>query len=452
MATSRSQVVIVGAGAAGLLAALRLREAGLDCVLLEARRRGQWGSRYSLELDSGSVLNGVLPAPNPEALLHEGRFGADLCSPGRTHRQNVTPLPVFAVRLWKYQRQLLELVERVGVEVHFGCEVTNLGVDDRGHTVLSVLQAGVEVRMVADLAVLASGNNHRFDRELYAHFHLRRKILDREYLAAQHDLWEIDPASVAGNSPSPPGVVNYVIGNEGPISTLGFWVSPDQRMAGLLAGSLPVDGWRPPAELLKEARCGAVRFTRRLAGASGHIPVRRPIESLVAPGVALLGNSGCQVYPMTGCGMGLIGNAALLLAEASREYCREGRRLEHLWNYNHRYQSDFGARQAASQVFLEAIRCSPWGSGLVSRLFELGLSRPEDYLRSLDLGPVAPAPLEMMKRLPGALLLERDKGRYLFAAMGRAAALSQAYRHFYPRRPDGMKVRSFFARTASMGG
>jgi digeranylgeranylglycerophospholipid reductase len=442
----------VGAGAAGLLAALRLTEAGLDCVLLEARGRGQWGSRYAIELDSGSVLNGILPAPVESAVLHEGRAGADLCPPSRNHCRSVTPLPVYAVRLWKYQRQLLELVKRAGVEVRFDCQVTNVGLDDRGRTILSVVQGDRRQGLVADLAVLASGNDHRFDRELYAHFHLRRKILEREYLQAQHDIWEIDASTVDGNSLSPPGVVNYVIGNEGPISTLGIWISPDKRVAGMLAGSLPVDGYRPPSELLKEARSGPIRFTRRLSGASGHIPVRRPIESLVAPGLALLGHSGCQVYPMTGCGLGLFGHAALLLAEAARDYCRSGRKFEYLWRYNHGYQSEFGARQAASQVFLEAIRKSPWGSGLIDRLFELGLSRADDYLRSLDLGPVVPAPLEMFRRLPGALALEGDKGRYLTAAMVRAVALSQAYRHFYPRQPDVAKVRSFSARTSMLVG
>jgi digeranylgeranylglycerophospholipid reductase len=450
--TSRLQVVIVGAGAAGLLAALRLSEAGLDCVLLEARRRGQWGSRYAIELDSGSVLNGLLPAPIESAILHEGRAGADLCPPSRDHCRNVTPLPVYAVRLWKYQRQLLELIERAGVDVRFDCRVTNLGVDDRGRTSLSVLQGDSPQVLVADLAVLASGNNHSFDRELYAHFHLRRKILEREYLLAQHDIWEVDPDSVDGNSFSPPGVVNYVIGNEGPISTLGVWISPDKRVAGLLAGSLPVDGFRTPAELLKEVRSGPMRFTKRLSGASGLIPVRRPIESLVAPGLALIGHSGCQVYPMTGCGLGLFGHAALLLAEATRDYCRSGRKLEHLWRYNHGYQSDFGARQAASQVFLEAIRKSPWGSGLIERLFELGLSRADDYLRSLDLGPVLPSPGEMLQRIPGAMALERDKGRYLTACMVRATALSQAYRRFYPHQPDAAKVRSFVARTSKLVG
>ncbi len=452
MPTSRLQVVIVGAGAAGLLGALRLAEAGLDCVVLESRRRGQWGSRYAIELDSGSVLNAILPAPVESAVLHEGRSGADLYPPSRQHGRNVTPLPVFAVRLWKYQRQLLELVERVGVSVRFNCQVTNLGVDERGRTALSVLEDGKRRGLVADLAVLASGNDHRFDRELYAHFHLRRKVLEREYLLAQHDIWEVDPDTVDGNSLSPPGVVNYVIGNEGPISTLGVWISPDKRIAGMLAGSLPVDGFRPPSELLREARSGPMRFTRRLSGASGLIPVRRPIESLVAPGLALLGHSGCQVYPMTGCGLGLFGHAALLLAEATRSYCRSGRKFEHLWRYNHQYQSEFGGRQAASQVFVEAMRKSPWGADLINRLFELGISRADDYLRSLDLGPVVPAPLELFKRLPGAMALERDKGRYLAAVMARSVAVSHAYRHLYPSQPDAAKVRSFTARTATLIG
>jgi flavin-dependent dehydrogenase len=441
----RTQVAVVGAGMAGLLAATRLTEAGLDCVVLEKRPRRAWGSRFCIEIDSGSILNGILPAPGPDVVIHEGESGADILSPGGRHGFNVTPLPVHFVRLWRYERQLLQAALDKGVDCWFGAEVASLGRDMKERPTLEVVQGDRSRTLVSDLVVLATGNSHRFDRELYAHFHLRRRVANDDFLEAWQELWRTDPSGLAGAAPR--GLSAYRVGNEGPVSTLGVWTSPDGSLGALLAGTVVADGWRPPRELLRlEREALGEGWTRRLTAGGMSIPVRRPVESLVAPGIAVIGHSGCQVYPLTGCGVSLIGRAAQELAEPARLYCQEGRRVEALWPYNERYQRGPGARQAASEVFVRWMRGSPWGSGLVERLFELGLTRAQDYLRSLELGPAVPGLLAMAGRLPGALRLEGDKARYVAGMMARSVAIGEAYGRFYPSVPDMARVRSFAAR------
>jgi len=285
---------------------------------------------------------------------------------------------------------------------------------------------------------------HGFDRELYAHFGLRRKLMNHEYIDAWQELWTVERDRVR-DLPSPPGTVNYRLGEQGPASTLMVWVNRELNLASVLAGSIVSDGHKAAANMVSEYVAGAPFLVKRLSRGGGAIPVRRPVDTLTAGGVALIGHAAGQVYPSTGCGVALMGNAARLLAGPAREYCNEGRRPESLWKYNLAYQRSFGAFQAASEIFVSGLRKIDPDSSLVGRMLEVGLAGPEDFLRSLEMGHIAPDPLAALARLP-ALARGRSELKKMVPIMTRALAVSTLYQRFYPRYPDPHAVRPFVAR------
>lgn len=89
-----------------------------------------------------------------------------------------------------------------------------------------------------------------------------------------------------------------------------------------------------------------------LDGGAWYDPTRRPLDNMVANGVAVLGDAACLVNPIHGGGIGpsmlsgyLAGKTivdALEKGEASREL---------LWPYNCRYMETYGAKQGGLDVF-----------------------------------------------------------------------------------------------------
>lgn len=446
MENSRKQVVIAGAGAAGLLAATELAARGFECLVVEALPEAKSGQRYCVDIDSGSILNGVVPTPKNAAIVHMGEDGGDVLAPSGRRGFNITPLPAYTVKLWIYQRQLRAQLRAAGVEFRFETSLASITPfrDGRNELELVDVRQGPR-RVVCDLVVLATGNAFELDRELYAHFSIRRRLLHSQYVNAYQEMWKLDRRKTAlAFPPSPPGAVSHIVGRFGPYSTLSTWVDRDCRNGGLLSGTLTCDGFPDPRKVLSDFRAQFGAYNRRESGGGGFIPIRRPIEMLVGQGVALVGQAAAQVYPATGCGVALAGQAARLLAEAASQYLTGGS-MEALWRYNSSYQSTWGANQASSEAFVGFIRSSDRSGRLIEDLFESQLADSQDFLRHLELGPVVPS----LAELPGkvrALAGGRRHLRRLAPALARAGAVFAAYRSFYPKEPDVHRVRDFASR------
>jgi digeranylgeranylglycerophospholipid reductase len=445
----QTQVVVIGAGVAGLLAAYRLAQAGLDCILVEGRAQADWGSSHCVELDMGTILNGILPAPSAQAQLYSGDHGTDILSPTGRFGFNLSPVPVVMIRLGAYEKELLAMVREAGVQTRFGLSVAGLtpGLSTRSVTAHCETKRGKLV-IHADLAVVATGNSFRLDRDLYAHFHLRRRLVNSDYLIARQEVrhlrrshWQL------GTGTPPPGMSVFNIGIAGPISTMAIWVSSDLTRMSLLAGSIPGDGCTHPSSLLSEYT-RAHPFTGKIISAGiDSIPIRRPLDSLAGPGVVLIGNAASQVYPMTGCGVSLSGYASQLLAQAAREYCLGGRKPQSLWHYNAGYQRKWGSRQASSEVFVRGLRHFPEAQALMDKLFELGLTCAQDYLRNLTLGPAFPTAAQALGRIGPSIKLRGDIGRRMARIVAQSVAIHEAYRRFYPVDANPAQAQDFARRT-----
>jgi flavin-dependent dehydrogenase len=447
-------VIIIGAGAAGLLAALELRKAGLDCLVLEQGQRSSWASPHCIEIDTSSIQGGVVPAPGRECIVHRGGCGAVLLSPAGA-RFEVADLPVNLVRHDLYLHQLLAEAVRAGAEVRFESRVVSLERaegEDRRISVGLESTAGAPA-LSCDLLVLATGNSTGLDRQLYAHTGLSRKVPAESFVTALHELWSVPvPVGASDVFPAAPGRVAYRVAHHGPFSVEATWVSPSRDLASCLAGTIPGDGNPTPSEVLSGMRERFSGPVEVLSSAGARIPIRRPLDVLAAHGVALIGNAACQVFPATGCGVALAGRAAGLLAEHGASYCRDSRRQVLLWRYGRDYQRQWGAVQAASDVFVRGLRrLALRGWSVADLLMEAGASNGSDFLRSLELKSPVPPAMEWVRRT-GAMVRLGPRVGPLSAIMAQALAVQGLYRFGYPEQSDPAAMKRFVARVGRLMG
>jgi flavin-dependent dehydrogenase len=180
------------------------------------------------------------------------------------------------------------------------------------------------------------------------------------------------------------------VGVEGGFSTVGFHVGEHLAQVGILTGS-SVEGEAPDGPgLMEQFRAEHPWVGKTLYGGSGRIPIRRPYARLVSPGLALIGDVGCQVFPAHASGIGASLLAARYLAEAVVGKDDPGA-LEALWGYQVRFHRSVGAINSS----FEALRhvSQELDSQTIASLFDAGL-----ITRSSMRSVLEQRPLHMVSR------------------------------------------------------
>lgn len=199
----------------------------------------------------------------------------------------------------------------------------------------------------------------------------------------------------------------------------------------ILTGSIPARGHPSGRELLdsfvaEQAWIGVEQF-----GGARAIPIRRPFDRLAHGRVALLGDSGCQVFSAHGSGIGVGLLAGRMLAEA----LADGRGLE---GYERRFLRGHGGLLAASDVFRrhsEGLTVADLQILMRSGLLDAKASAAAAAQRWPRLGL---ASLGAKLRALGA---ERENALALAAVGVRMAAVAALYR-VYPVTEPGLRAWS----------
>ncbi|MCX0275125.1 4-hydroxybenzoate 3-monooxygenase [Nocardia zapadnayensis] len=163
MKSTRTQVVIVGAGPAGLLLSHLLFRSGIDSVVLDIRGRAEIaGTVRAGILEAGSVRTlvetGVSDRVITEGDRHDGvvfRFGGD------NHRIDFKELVGESVWLYPQNDVFADLAARReadGGDVRYGVTGTAVDISDERPVVSFTDSDGRPARVVADLAVGADGS------------------------------------------------------------------------------------------------------------------------------------------------------------------------------------------------------------------------------------------------------------------------------------------------------
>ena len=350
---TKADAVVVGAGTAGANVAYQLADRGLSVVLVERRPMAQGGAQWhNGVLDWQFVRAGLEPPKFPERVRHGATL--HMFGPDGTRGVTVAPSPVVSADMVRLGDRLRTMALDRGATLIDG--VSHLTVDLRaGRVVALELGGGGGIgRVEAPLFVDASGRRGvlrsaspvlrgwcpavRGDELCSASdFHLR--VADPDGAKRFLERFEANPGETVG-----------IMGSNGGFSTRSVTVSEDLDEISVLVGCLANGRYGTGPRMLAELRRDERWIGDPIMGGSGVIPLRRPYARFTAPGLALVGDAACQVFPAHGSGIGLGLIAGRMLAEAVSGAADPGAEAT-LWSYQAAFQREFGGPLAAFDGF-----------------------------------------------------------------------------------------------------
>lgn len=221
------------------------------------------------------------------------------------------------------------------------------------------------------------------------------------------------------------------LGTHGGWSTRSISVSEDLSEASILVGCIADGRFGTVPSLMADARRDEPWLGETVTGGTGVIPLRRPYAHLTAPGLALVGDAACQVFPVHGSGIGFGLIAGRMLADAVCDESDPGSRSA-LWRYQSRFHRQFGPRLA----MYDGVRrmTTAIGSDGVALMIRSGLMSAAMTHAGLDQRLGSPPPAEAVATV-GRLATRPRLAKMMLPALARAQS-ARMLAGRYPEGPD----------------
>lgn len=335
---------MVGAGCAGSVFAARMASRGFRVLLLDRHRDEELGYDWSDLVETEAFeLAGVEPPVPPEA--HPPIKGVRVISPDTATRLNIDEHPYLVVDRKLLAARLLSLARQSGAEVITQCIVGGVEIE-RGYVVSVATDRGT---FASTLAVDASGLERVLCRDIPRGMGIPRRLRSSDYLSMYRETREVS-GETAPDGPAK-GYLDYHLGRYGGYS----WVhAEDNGVIDVGTAVQDVTGAPDPRDIvLGFIRSNPAVGEKVVHRGGGRLPTRRPLSTMVASGLMIIGDAACQATPILSRGVGgaMVGGA--LAADAAAFACEAGDAgVEALWSYNHSYMKERGAQMAA----LDALR------------------------------------------------------------------------------------------------
>ncbi|HVP20599.1 MAG TPA: NAD(P)/FAD-dependent oxidoreductase [Anaerolineaceae bacterium] len=382
-------VVVVGAGPAGSVAARKAAEGGLSVLLLEKRQ--EIGSPVRCAEAIGADLSRQFLEPNPRWVdatitkfaIHNASGQCVSLPPAE---------PTLVVNRKVFDLQLALCAARAGAEVRASTAVVGLVLEDGAVKGVRVESFGRSEVISARLVVAADGTESQVGR--WAGIRTVPTLSDY-YLGIELFL--------AGmNGKMDPQICEYhLVHSFAPGGYL--WVFPKGEDTANVGLVMPAEAARNENPLLNLERFVAKKYpgTGILSVISGGIPVTRALKKMVADGLVIVGDAAHQADPLTAGGINLAMIAADMAMNVAVPVVQSGDvRAQFLHPYEQMWQKRFGRMHEALYKIRKIL--SRLSQDRLDKLVKIASDLP---LAEMSLGQIA---LSVFRNDPVLLLEARS--------------------------------------------
>lgn len=451
--TARFDVVILGAGSAGAALAGMLAAAGRKVALVEARRFDVGGARWVNDVPPWMFDRAGVTRPEPPERSSDP-MPVTLVGGAPRARLAAGLRPMWGVDMRRLTARLRAEALRAGAEPFEGATLD--AVEERGGRLEAVT---LRARRVGEGALAEGAARHptptllTLRAQLFVDATGTRQSLLRRSSALAADCPPPEGADVCTAHQQvreiadrdgaraflerhgvAPGQVLTFLGLRGGYSTLGVIVDADLAHVEVLTG---VGGGthHGRASQLQRELVGRERWIGRVIyGGGGRIPIRRPYDRLAAPGLALLGDAACQVFPVHGSGVGSGLVAARILAEAIAGFDDPGCERA-TWAYQAGFHRERGGVHAAYDVMRRATQ--RLDAATLDTLLASGLVSQQSTAAALAQELHSPSLAEVGRLARSAARAPRAAAGLVWSALRMPAVVA-----LYGRYPTTVDVRA----------
>lgn len=352
-------VIVVGAGTAGCLAAKTAAEAGLKVGIIERKTRGDVGDKICGDaLGEHHIRNVRLPDP-PADVIDARIEGIKIYSPDLETIFTVKheDFSGYLLDRKRFGQWLLKMALDAGAKLFD--EALCLEPIISGGAVAGVtaknLRTGVVEHFNAKVVVDASGFSAVIRNKLPRHMGIENKVSNDDVEACYREIRQLRDGieskycEIYLNQDVTPGGYAWL-----------FYKSGSRVNAGL--GVCMRKGFPNPRSQFYRHIVSKPVFegSTILSAGAWFDPTRRPLDNMVGNGVIITGDAACLVNPIHGGGIGPSMLSGFLAGKTIIEALEKGDVSQKaLWPYNVYYMSHYGAKQASLDVFrMLLITCS----------------------------------------------------------------------------------------------
>jgi flavin-dependent dehydrogenase len=411
---------------------------------VDRRGEGAAGAQWVNGVAAWLFDEADLPRPTPPELLGEGhRFS--IISPLGNHRVDIDDHPLMEVDMRALGLRLARAAKDAGATVFWNTSVRDVDLGSGGRPValraVRPTEDGEEsLRLRASVFVDASGLAAVLRRHVPRLDHACPVPTSSDLCVAAQEVREIsDPGGARaflGRHEGEPCQTLAWTGVEGGYSVLNVRFAEDLSSVSILTGSTALPSYRSGRRILDDFVTQHQWVGPALFGGSRALPLRRPYTRLVAPGIALLGDAACQVYPTHGSGIGVGLVAARTLADcisAAMAARQDPGGRPALWKYAAAFHRRFAALLCCADAFRRFSQSLRPGD--VDRLLGHGILTPGMLADGLAQRPARVHVAELIGQLRGASRAG-DLVRRLVPVLARMPAIERVA-STYPRRDSG---------------